>query len=92
MIGQVTLGTNDLEKSYACYDALLGTMCAARFLENEQFIAWETTPRQPGLSVTKPIDGQEATLGNGVMVALMMDSNEKVDAFYQKAIELGATC
>ena len=92
MIGQGTLGTNDLEKSYAFYDALLVTIGAGRFVENEQFIAWATTSGQSGLSVTKPFDGQEATLGNGVMVALMMDSNEKVDAFYQKAIELGATC
>ena len=26
------------------------------------------------------------------MVAIMLDSNDKVDAFYQKAIELGGTC
>lgn len=92
MIGYVTLGTNDLEKSTGFYDALLGTIGAGRFIEDERFIAWATSPGQPGLSVTKPFDGQEATVGNGVMVALMMDSNEKVDAFYQKAIELGATC
>jgi predicted lactoylglutathione lyase len=40
--------------------------------------------------VTKPFDGNPATVGNGVMVALRMDSNEKVDALYRKAIELGA--
>jgi predicted lactoylglutathione lyase len=40
--------------------------------------------------VTKPFDGNAATVGNGVMVALRMDSNEKVDALHSKAIELGA--
>jgi len=41
--------------------------------------------------VTKPFDGNPATVGNGNMVAIVLDSNEKVDAFYNKAIELGAT-
>ncbi len=47
---------------------------------------------QAGVSVTKPFDGQPATSGNGTMVAIMLDSTDKVDAFYQKAIELGGTC
>ena len=34
-------------------------------------------------------EGQAATVGNGVMVALIVDSKEKVDAVYNKAIELG---
>ena len=38
-----------------------------------------------------PYDGKDATVGNGVMVALAMDSREKVDGFYRKAIALGAT-
>jgi predicted lactoylglutathione lyase len=41
------------------------------------------------LSVIIPFDGQPATVGNGVMVALAMDSQEKVDAVYKKALELG---
>jgi predicted lactoylglutathione lyase len=40
--------------------------------------------------VTKAFDGNAATVGNGVMVALRMDSTEKVDSLYRKAIELGA--
>ena len=92
MIGYVTLGTNDLEKAVNFYDQLLATIGAGRFLETEQFVAWATAPDQPGLSITKPFDGNEATIGNGVMVALAMDSPEKVDAFYHKAIELGASC
>ena len=31
-------------------------------------------------------------MGNGVMAAMNMESREQVDAFYAKAIELGATC
>ena len=92
MIGYVTLGTNDLDKAVNFYDQLLAIIGAGRFMETEQFVAWATAPDQPGLSVTKPFDGQPATVGNGVMVAIALDSAEKVDAFYHKAMELGATC
>lgn len=92
MIGYVTLGTNDLEKSVSFYDQLFATIGAGRFLETEQFVAWSTGMDQAGISVTKPFDGKPATVGNGNMVAIMLDSNDKVDAFYKKALELGATC
>ena len=92
MIGYVTLGTNNLERAVAFYDELFATIGAGRFLETEQFVAWCKSPESPGVSVTKPFDGQPATVGNGVMVAIMLDSTDEVDAFYQKALELGATC
>ena len=60
-------------------------------METDQFIAWTVAPNQPGLSVTKPFDGNAATVGNGVMVAIAVDSQEKVIALYDKAIELGGT-
>lgn len=92
MIGYVTLGTNNFEKAVAFYDQLLGSLGAGRFLETEQFIAWATAPDKPGISVTKPFDGQPASVGNGMMVAIEASSPEQVDAIYAKAIELGATC
>ncbi|MDG1753048.1 MAG: VOC family protein [Thalassotalea sp.] len=92
MIGYVTLGTNNIKNAVDFYDQLLATIGAGRFMETEQFVAWATAPEQPGISVTLPFDGQPATVGNGTMVAIAMDSTEKVDAFYHKAIELGATC
>jgi predicted lactoylglutathione lyase len=92
MIGYVTLGTNNLERAVAFYDELFATIGAGRFLETEQFVAWSKSPEQPGISITKPFDGKPATVGNGVMVAIMLDSTDQVDAFYQKALELGATC
>jgi predicted lactoylglutathione lyase len=91
MIGYVTLGTNDLERAAQFYDQLLKEIGASRFMETDGFIAWTISPDKPALSVTKAYDGKPATVGNGVMVALAMRSPEQVDAFYQKAIELGAT-
>ena len=90
MIGYVTLGTNDLENSAKFYDELLAELGASRFMEMETFIAWAVNPQAPALSITKPFDGNPASVGNGVMIALAVDSPEKVDAVYKKALELGA--
>ena len=91
MIGYVTLGTNDIARASAFYDQLLAEIGAKRFMETDTFIAWAVAPDAPALSVTKPFDGKKATVGNGVMVALAMDSREKVDALHRKALELGGT-
>ena len=91
MIGYVTLGTNDLPRAAAFYDALLAEIGARRYMEDERFIAWAVSPMQPSLGVIKPFNGQAASVGNGVMVALVVDSNEKVDRLYAKAIELGGS-
>jgi predicted lactoylglutathione lyase len=60
-------------------------------METEQFIAWAVAPDKPALSVTYPYDGKAATVGNGTMVALAVDSQDTVKALYEKAIELGGT-
>ena len=90
MIGYVTLGTNNHDKAAAFYDALLAEIGAGRFMESDNFIAWAVSPGKPALSIIKPADGNEACVGNGTMVALAMDSTDKVDAFHAKALELGA--
>ena len=60
-------------------------------MENDRFIAWGTGMTSPAVSIAKPYDGKPATAGNGVMVALAMDSPEKVDAVYARALELGSS-
>ncbi len=89
MIGYVTLGSNDIEKAGAFYDSLLSLVGAARIMEADTFIAWSTGSNAPALSVTKPYDKQAATVGNGTMVALAVNSTDKVDALHAKALELG---
>lgn len=91
MIGYVTLGTNDLERACAFYDALLATIGFSRIFDEDGFVGWGTSMEEPALTITKPHDGNPATVGNGVMVALQMESKAAVDAFHAKAMELGAT-
>lgn len=85
------LGTNDFDAAAKFYDDLLGTLGAGRFMESDAFIAWATSPGAPSISICRPNDGNPATVGNGVMVAIAVDSREKVDALYAKALELGGT-
>ena len=90
MIGYVTVGTNDLEKARGFYDALFETVGAKRLMQlDEGFTGYGKEMGQPMLCVTPPNDGKEATVGNGMMVALQADSREQVDALHAKALELG---
>jgi catechol 2,3-dioxygenase-like lactoylglutathione lyase family enzyme len=91
MIGYVTLGTNNLPRAAAFYDALLAEIGAKRMMEGDGFVAWSVRPDLPGLGVTVPFDKKAATVGNGVMVALVVDSKEKVDSLHRKALTLGAS-
>jgi catechol 2,3-dioxygenase-like lactoylglutathione lyase family enzyme len=90
MIGYVTVGTNDIPRAAKFYDALFAEIGAKRIMEGDNFIAWGVAMDKPSLGVIKPFDGKPATWGNGVMVALVVDSKEKVDTLYKKAISLGA--
>ncbi len=89
MISYVTLGTNDLERAAAFYDKVLAVVGAKRGMETDRFISWVGPSGGPMLMAMKPHDGNAATVGNGVMVALAADSNTQVDAVYQAAIEAG---
>ena len=91
MIGYTTVGTNDLEKAVDFYDSLLAVLGAGRMMEEDTFVAWAVAADKPAFSVSKPYDGNAATVGNGMMIALLADSNEQVDEVYAKAIELGGS-
>jgi uncharacterized glyoxalase superfamily protein PhnB len=70
---------------------LFSELGAGRFMQEETFVAWAVAPDQPAISVCRPWDGNPATVGNGMMVALAVDSKAKVDAVYAKAMQLGGT-
>ena len=89
MTGDVTLGTNDLPRAAAFYDALLAEIGAKRLWESGRGIAWGMAMDKPSLGVMKPYDERAATVGNGVMVALVVDSRDKVNRLHAKALQLG---
>jgi predicted lactoylglutathione lyase len=91
MIGYTTLGTNDFDRACGFYDALFGSIGESRIMDIDNFVVWGTSMEQPGFSITRPFDGNAATVGNGVMIAILMPSKEAVDAFYARAMALGAS-
>lgn len=89
MIGYITVGTNDIARATAFYDALFAELGAKRIMDFDEFKVWGTG-NGPGFSVTLPFNKQAATVGNGVMIALSAADTATVDRLYAKAIELGA--
>lgn len=91
MIGYVTLGTNRFDEAARFYDELLAVVDAARIMEGDTFIAWAAGPQSPAISIIRPYDGNDATVGNGMMVAIAAASPERVDAIHAKALHLGGS-
>ncbi|MBX7458485.1 VOC family protein [Qipengyuania sp. 1NDH17] len=92
MIGYVTVGTNDLEKAARFYDAIAAEMGVGRMMEFETFIAWGKWDGGAGIAATKPFDGNAASVGNGVMVALEAKDREQVQRLYDIALANGGSC
>ncbi len=91
MIGYITVGSNDLPRSAKFYDAIAAEMGVGRMMEFDTFIAWGKMGGAPGIAATKPFDGQAATVGNGVMVALEAESEEQVQRIYDIALANGGS-
>jgi predicted lactoylglutathione lyase len=91
MIGYVTLGTNDLPRAAAFYDLIAAEMGVSRMMEEESFIAWGTPGGGAGIGLTKPFDGQAATVGNGVMAALEAKDRAQVDRLHALALANGGS-
>ena len=89
MLGYVTLGSNQFDKAAEFYDSLFALYGANRLMELEGFILWGTSLEVAAIALSKPFNGEAATVGNGVMAAIRAESKEAVDTIYNKAIELG---
>jgi predicted lactoylglutathione lyase len=90
MIGYVTLGTNDLARARTFYDALLAEVGIKRIMEfGERGTAWGTAMDKPALGIMIPFDKRAASAGNGTMVAIAVDSKDKVNRLHAKALALG---
>jgi hypothetical protein len=90
MIGYITLGSNYLNRGAKFYDGLFEEIGIKRLMDTSEFILWGSDLGNPGISITKPFNGEAATVGNGVMAAIALETPDQVDALYAKAIALGA--
>lgn len=90
VIGYLTLGTNDLDRSGTFYDELFSTIGVKRVMTDERMLGWGPSPAETMFSVIKPYDGDVASVGNGVMIAFDVGAPDRVEAVYKKALSLGA--
>jgi catechol 2,3-dioxygenase-like lactoylglutathione lyase family enzyme len=92
MLGYTMYGTNDLPRALAFYDKVFGAIGVGRLMEFPTGgVAWGTSFGQPMFAIGKPHDGKPATVGNGAMMALVVDERAKVDAVYNAAIAAGGS-
>jgi catechol 2,3-dioxygenase-like lactoylglutathione lyase family enzyme len=91
MLAYVTIGTNDMERAVAFYDALLAEVGARQLFGMDRIKFYGTSTSEAMLAVCIPYDEKPHERGNGQMVAIPGGSREGVDALYAKALELGAS-
>lgn len=85
-----TVGSNDLARAKAFYDALLEPIGMKSLFEHPsggRLYSGEGTM----FGVLGPFDGEPATVGNGAMVGFHFNTREEVDAFHAQALKLGGT-
>ena len=89
MFSHVMVGTNDLEKAKAFYDALLGTLDIRPAKVDGHRIFYFT--KTGVFAVTKPINGKPATPANGGTIGFTCSSPEQVEAWHAAGVTAGGT-
>ena len=90
MFSHVTIGSNNLERSGAFYDAMLKTLGHERFYTGDQIIGYGE-PTGDQTFITSPFDGEAASVGNGTHIAFLAQDRAAVDAFHAAAMAHGGT-
>lgn len=102
MFAYLCLGANDLARSAAFYDAVLGVLgygrCDTSGESDASWDGWVGWGRyeqagvvQHALWICRPFDGRPATAGNGSMVALWAKNWRQVREFHAAALSHGGT-
>ncbi|MCC2607580.1 VOC family protein [Planctobacterium marinum] len=91
MIGYITLGTNDVLNGGIFYDQLFAILGAKRVYDQANCIAWAKDDASVIFTLLNPENGQQATAGNGTMIAFQAASQAQVESLYYKALEIGAS-
>ena len=60
-------------------------------MTDERMLGWGRKAGETMFSVIRPFDENEATVGNGVMIALDAGTPANVERVYRRALELGGT-
>lgn len=93
-LDHISIGVTNMKRSKAFYDAVLGPLGMSAVMPVTVGGAlvgcgYGDDPNHAVFWIGLPINGQPATMGNGVHVAFAAKTREQVDAFYLAALEQG---
>jgi catechol 2,3-dioxygenase-like lactoylglutathione lyase family enzyme len=91
MIAYSTLGTNDMDRSIAFYDAVLGALGGVREVTTPNWTRYGRGGERAKVCLATPFDKQRATFGNGTMLAFEARDQAAVDAFHAAALAQGGS-
>jgi catechol 2,3-dioxygenase-like lactoylglutathione lyase family enzyme len=91
VLAYTTIGTKDMDRAVAFYDALLAEIGAKLLFGMDRIKFYGTSTDESMLAVCIPYDEKAHEPGNGQMIAIPGGSRKGVDKLYAKALELGAT-
>ena len=90
MYSHMMVGSNDIERSKKFYDAVFGAIGGKPgFQDDKGRLIYMHNGSM--FLVTKPIDGQPATAGNGCTIGFAMENEEQANAWHKAGVEAGGT-
>ena len=95
MYSHMVLGTNDLAESTAFYDRVMPVLGLSRQDTGETYAGYGRSEHIDSgincLFIAKPLNGEVASVGNGLNVALLATSRDQVGRFHALALDNGGT-
>lgn len=90
MFSHIMVGTNDIDASKRFYDAVLGTLGIGPAIVDDKGRIFYLSPS--GIfAITKPINGQPATVANGNTIGFTVADPATVDAWHAAGVANGGT-
>lgn len=90
MFSHVMVGSNDLDAAKKFYDAVLGTIGIGPGIVDDKGRLFYLSPHGV-FAVTKPINGEPATVANGATIGFRVDEQSNVDAWHAAGVANGGT-
>ncbi|MFZ2289179.1 MAG: VOC family protein [Halopseudomonas yangmingensis] len=90
MFSHVMLGANDIQASKAFYDAALGAIGIKPGVIDPKGRLFYFT-KTGTFALTKPLNGEPASCGNGSTIGFAVDSPEQADAWHAAGLANGGT-
>ena len=91
MFSYSTLGVNDMDRAIAFYDAVFAPLGRKRDTTSRTWTGYSEAGDKTKFFLTRPFNRQEATGGNGTMLAFLAADRASVDAFHAAALAQGGS-